>query len=132
MIFVTTTEERLSNMRLAAQEADEKKKGSHFFAFSLHSRTTIDVADEIFTEPIWWTARAGYDNPRTLFLNACAKCRQLLDPANEPHEVVNTNDPRIILAPATTPFPDILPDAPVYAHTACPGLGLAMRDGDAR
>ncbi len=121
-LFLTTTEARLHNLRLAAQEADEKKKGSHFFAFSTHDRTTIDVADQILTDPVWWTARAGFDNARTMFLPSCPNCRQRIDPANEPHQLLNTPDPRIILAPASTPLPDLLPDEPIYAHTECPGL----------
>ena len=123
VLFLTTTEERLHNLRTAAQEADDRKKGSHFFAFSTHDRTSIDVADHILTEPVWWTARAGYDNARTLFLPVCPTCSQLIDPANEPCQILNTADPRIILAPASTPLPDLLPDGePIYAHTECPAL----------
>lgn len=123
VLFLTTTEERLHNLRLAAQEADGKKKGSHFFMFSTHGRTSIDVADQILTEPVWWTARAGFDNARMMFLPTCPTCSQRIDPANEPHQLLNTADPRIILAPASTPLSDLLPDdEPIYAHIECPAL----------
>lgn len=122
VLFVTTTEERLHNMRAAAQEVDPKKKGSHFFLFSTHDRCTLDDPEALFTDPVWWTAKIRYDNPRQLFLETCPKCNQLIDPANEPHEILNA-DPPVALAPASSPLPDLLPDdAPVYAHTHCPGL----------
>jgi len=69
---------------------------------------------------VWWSTKVGYDNPRKLFLDTCPKCHQLIDPANEPHEILGT-DPRVVLAPASSPLPDFLPDEPVYAHTDCPG-----------
>src|SRR5262249_20663162 len=122
VLFITTTETRLHHMRAAAQEVDPKKKGPHFFLFSTHERCTLDRPDALLTEHVWWTARSGYDNPRKLFLDPSAKCAQLIDPANEPHEILNT-DPRVALAPASTPLPEFLPgEAPVYAHTDCPGL----------
>ncbi|MBX3027072.1 replication-relaxation family protein [bacterium] len=122
VFFLTTTEERLHGLRAAAQQADEKKKGSHFFMFSTHARTSMEAADSLLTDHVWWTARAGYDNPRTLFLSPCARCSQLLDPSNEPYESFDS-DPRLVLAPASTPLPDILPTEELrYAHTDCPAL----------
>lgn len=122
VLLVTTTEERMQNMREAAQQADPKRKGSHFFLFTTHGRCRLENPDALLTDRVWWTARAGYDNPRTLFLPPCARCQQLLDPANEPHEIANS-DMRLVLAPASTPLPDLLPDDdPTYAHVDCPGL----------
>jgi hypothetical protein len=121
VLFVTTTAARLHNMRLAAQEVDPKKKGSHFFLFSTHERCTLDDPDAVLAEHLWWTAKAGYDNARTLFLDTCPTCHQLIDPSNEPHQILNS-EPRVVLAPASTPLDEFVPhEAPVYAHAACPG-----------
>lgn len=123
-LIVTTSEERAQNMCRTAQEAvDPKKKGTHAFLVSTLDRCRIDLErlHAVFDEPLWWSTKVGYDNPRKLFLDACPKCHQLIDPSNEPHEILNS-DPRVVLAPASTPLNDFLPaNAPVYAHTDCPG-----------
>lgn len=125
VLFVTTSEERAMNMRLTAQEdVDPKKKGTHIFLLTTLDRCRIDLerSPAVFDEPLWWSTKVGYDNPRKLFLDACPKCHQLIDPSNEPHEIVSS-DPRIVLAPASTPLAEFLPmDDPLYAHTVCPGL----------
>ena len=124
VLIVTTTEERLQNMRRDAQErVDPKKKGTHVFLITTRDRCRINLERplRVFDEHIWWSTKTGYDNPRKLFLDACPKCYQLIDPANEPHEILNA-DSRLTLAPATSPLPALLPDdEPIYAHTNCPG-----------
>ncbi|MFI5397697.1 MAG: replication-relaxation family protein [Candidatus Binatia bacterium] len=124
VLIATTTEERLQNMRREAQErVDPKKKGTHVFLLTTLDRCRIDLEQplRVFDDHLWWSTKIGYDNPRKLFLDACPKCHQLIDTANEPHEILNA-DPRVALAPATSPLPDLLPDdAPLYAHTTCPG-----------
>ena len=123
-LFITTSAERAANMRdKAQQEVDPKRKGTHSILLTTLDRCRIDIDRplDVFFEPIWWSTRVGYDNSRAFLLDACPKCHQLIDPSNEPYEIVNT-DPRIVLAPASTPLDDFLPaDAPVYAHTICPG-----------
>lgn len=121
VLFVTTTAARLHNMRAAAQEVDPKKKGSHFFLFSTHDRCTLDNPDAMLTDPVWWTAKGGYGNPRCLFLPTCFECHQLVDPSNEPHVLV-TRDRHLSVAPASTLLPDVMPDESQYAHADCPGL----------
>ena len=121
VIFLTTTQQRLNNMIDVVRRVDPRSKGSHFFKFGLLEHCRIDNHQDLFYEPFFRSAKVGYDNRRKLFLDACPKCHQLIDPSNEPHEIVNT-DPRILLAPASTPLADVVPDAPVYAHTDCPGL----------
>jgi hypothetical protein len=49
--------------------------------FSTHDRCTLNNPDAMRTNPVWWTAKAGYDNPRKLFLDECPRCRQLIDPS---------------------------------------------------
>jgi hypothetical protein len=45
-----------------------------------------------------------------------------VDPANEPHEILNAPR-RLVLAPASTPLAHLMPDDPPrYAHMPCPGL----------
>jgi hypothetical protein len=128
VLLITTTQERMHNMREAAQQVDPKQKGSHFFLFSTHDRCSLKDPDAILTDHVWWTARAGYDNPRKLFLDACPKCQQLIDPANEPHEILNAARGRLVLAPASTPLDDLVTaDGPVYAHLECPGLRAASQ-----
>lgn len=122
-LIVTTTEERAQNMRRTAQQdVDPKKKGTHAFLLTTLDRCRIDVDRplDVFYEPVWWSTKAAYDNPRKLFLDACPKCHQLIDPSNEPHEILNATS-RLVLAPASTPLDGLLPDAPQYAHTECPG-----------
>jgi hypothetical protein len=122
VLFVTTTEPRLHHMRAAAQAVDPKGKGSHFFLFSTHRRCTLDNPAALLTDHVWWTAKTGYDTPRRLLLDTCPICHQLVDPANEPHEIVNAAS-RLILAPASSALAEFLPaDPPLYAHTQCPGL----------
>lgn len=122
VLLVTTTEERLHNMRVAAQQVDPKGKGPFWVLFTTHSRCTLDDPDALLTDRVWWTARLGYDNPRTLFLSPCGRCQQLLDPSNESHQILNS-DLRLVLAPASTPLPDLLPaQEPSYAHVECPAL----------
>lgn len=124
VLIVTTTEERVRNMRRVAQErVDPKKKGTHVFLLTTRDRCRINLERplRVFDDHIWWSTKIGYDNPRKLFLDACPKCHQLIDPANEPHEILNA-DTRIVLAPASSPLSNLLPDvAPIYAHTNCPG-----------
>jgi hypothetical protein len=122
VIFLTTTRQRLGNMIDVVRRVDPKRKGSHFFQFALLEDGRIENHRRLFYEPLFRSAKVNYDNPRPLFLDTCARCNQLIDPANESHEILNA-DPRILLAPASSPLPDLLPDAaPVYAHTECPGL----------
>lgn len=107
---------------MAAPSLAALPRWAHFFTFSTHDRCRLDDPDALLTDPVWWTAKAGYDNPRKLFLDECPKCHQLIDPSNEPQVIVNS-DPRVVLAPASTPLDDFPPDGePVYAHAACPGL----------
>lgn len=125
VLFATTTAERIANMcDTARNQVDPKRKGSFAFLLSTLDRCRIDPERPlaIFDEPMWWSTKVGYENARKLFLDTCPKCFQLIDPANEPHEIINTSDPRIILAPASSPLDDLLPaDGPVYAHITCPG-----------
>jgi len=121
VIFLTTTPQRLANMIDVVRRVDPKSKGSHFFHFALLDQCRIENHSGIFYEPLFRSAKIRYDNPRPLFLDTCPKCNQLIDTANEPHEILNA-EPRLELAPATPPLPAVLPDdESVYAHTNCPG-----------
>ena len=123
VIFLTTTRQRIANMIDVVRRVDPKCKGSHFFHFGLLDQFRIDNHAALFYEPLLHSAKIGYDNPRKLFLDTCPKCNQLVDTANEPHEILNTAEPPLVLAAASSVLPDLLPDdAPVYAHTDCPGL----------
>lgn len=104
VIFLTTTRQRLANMIDVVRGVDPKKKGSHFFHFGLLEHCRIDSHAALFYEPLFRSAKIGYDNPRPLFLDECPKCHQLIDPANEAHEVSAADA------------------GPVSVHTSCPGL----------
>jgi hypothetical protein len=126
VLIVTTTEERLQNMRRDAQErVDPKKKGTHVFLITTRERCRIDLERplRVFDDHIWWSTKIGYDNPRRLFLDTCPKCHQSVDPSNEAHVVLNAVPEPLSCPPATTLLPDQLPAGaePVYAHTVCPG-----------
>jgi hypothetical protein len=122
VLFVTTTPKRLANMIDVVRRVDPKAKGSHFFQFALLQDCRIANHASLFYEPLFYSSKIGYPNARPFFLSDCPRCHQSLDRGNEPHEIVNS-DPRVVLAPASTPLDDFLPDgAPVYAHTDCPGL----------
>ncbi len=104
-LFVTTTAQRARNMSRVAQEyVDPKKKGTHVFLLSTFDRCRLDLDAplRVFDDHVWWSTKVGYDNPRKLFLDTCPKCHQLIDTANEPHEILNS-DPRVVLAPASSP-----------------------------
>lgn len=120
-LFVTTTSTRLHNMRTVAQAIDPKRKGAHFFHFTTLDRCRLEDAGAVFADPIWWTAKDGYNNPRKLFLDTCANCHQLVDIGNEPYLLLNSNPPGLAFAPGTTPLPDLVPEEPEYAHARCPG-----------
>jgi hypothetical protein len=124
VLTVTTTEERLHNMRDVARDVDPKKKGPHWFLFSTHARCRLEDPAALLWGTTWWSSKVGYDNPRPLFLPTCEQCHQAIDPSNEPHVIVNAT-PRLALAPASSPLPDLPPEEPVYAHAACPGLVAA-------
>lgn len=122
VIFVTTTTQRLHNMIDLVRRVDPKARGSHFFSFALLARCRIEHHASLFYEPTFRTAKINYDNPRRFFLDTCERCNQCVDPANELHRIVNS-DPRIVLAPASTPLDQFLPDGPpAYEHVDCPGL----------
>ncbi len=106
VIFLTTTHQRIANMIDVVRRVDPKKKGSHFFHFGLLAHCRIDNHAALFYEPLFRSAKIGYDNPRPLFLDECPKCHQLIDPANEPHEIRNAD----------------ADGGPVSVHTNCPGL----------
>ncbi|MFN0317039.1 MAG: replication-relaxation family protein [Burkholderiales bacterium] len=120
-LFVTTTAARLQGMRTAAQAVDAKRKGAHFFHFTTQENCSLNDPGKVFYEPVWWTAKQGYDNPRKLFLDTCMRCHQLVDTGNEPYVLLNSDPPALAFAPGTTPLPDMLPDEPEYAHAQCPG-----------
>lgn len=120
-LFVTTTMARLQNMRTTVQAIDPKGKGVHFFHFTTLDRCRMDDPRAVIAEPIWWSAKQGYDNPRKLFLDPCARCHQLVDVGNEPYLLLNSDPPALMFAPGTTPLPDLLPEDPEYAHAECPG-----------
>lgn len=121
VIFVTTTTRRLEGMVDVVRQVDPKAKGAHFISFTLLNRCRIVDYDGLFYTPSFRSSKIGYENPRPFFLSECGRCQQLVDPANEPHEILNS-DPRLVLAPATTPLAELMPSDPVYAHTSCPGL----------
>lgn len=104
VIFVTTTPQRLANMIDVVRRVDPKKKGSHFFHFALLDHCRIERHTALFYEQLFRSAKIGYDNPRTLFLDTCPNCRQSVDPGNEPHVVLDDEQPS------------------QYAHENCPGL----------
>jgi hypothetical protein len=124
VLFVTTTAKRVQGMRALAQKVDAKRKGSHFFLFSTHDRCRLDDAAAVFSEPRWWSAKIGYNTPRRLILDPCPHCHQLVDPSNEAHEVGDgASSSRLLLAPASSPLPQLLPESPVLSHAACAERG---------
>jgi len=104
VIFVTTRPRRLAKMIDVVRRVDPKHKGSHFFHFALLDHCRIENHAALFYEPLFRSAKTGYDNPRPLFLDTCPKCHQSVDPSNEPYDVLANN-------PASQ-----------YAHAECPGL----------
>lgn len=123
-LFVTSSRARIESLRLRARDVDPKKLGTHFFLFATQDGCTLDAADTLFDRHIWWTAKQGYDNPRTFFLQTCPTCNQSVDPSNEPYVVLNAVPEPLICPPGGTLLPDHLPvgEDPQYAHHACPGL----------
>jgi len=123
-LFVTTSRARIESLRLRAREVDPKRLGTHFFLFATHDGCTLDQADALFERPLWWTAKRGYDNPRTFFLQTCPTCNQSVDPSNEAHIVLNAIPQPLICTPASTLLREHLPAGadPEYAHHQCPGL----------
>ncbi len=124
-LFVTTTEKRIESMREIARSIDPKRLGTHYFQFSTHNRCSLADPDALFDNPIWWTAKRGYDNARTFFLPTCPVCNQSVDIGNEAYRILNSNPPGLAFAAGATPLPDHLPDnddEPQYTHYECPGL----------
>lgn len=124
VIFVTTTAKRLSNMIDVVRAVDPKGKGSHYFHFVALEHCRIERHAELFYAPFFRSAKVGYENPRPLWLQTCPHCDQSVDPENEVVHVVNAPK-EVILAPASTAPEDLMPDAPIFAHTECPGLRVA-------
>jgi len=65
VLTVTTTPERMENMRQLAQAMDPKKKGSRLFLFTTLDRVTLDRPRDVLTEPIWWSPNDN-DQPPAL------------------------------------------------------------------
>jgi hypothetical protein len=118
-LFVTTTQTRLENMIDVARAIDPKGVGSAFFHFALLENCNVDQPERVLFDDIWRSARVGYDNRRPLIIPSCRNCGRFLDPANEPHIILNAVT-ALSLAPASTLLPDLAPDElPIYAHPAC-------------
>ena len=118
---MTTTAKRAQTMRTIAQQIDPKRKGAHFFLFSTHDRCRLEDAPSMFSEPRWWTAKAGYDIPRPLILCSCPRCHQLVDPSNEPHEILGQAETptRVVLAAASSALPGLISDSAELTHARC-------------
>lgn len=124
VIFLTTSLERAGRMIDVVRRVDPKSRGSHFFQVALLEQCRIDTHAALFYEPLFRSAKIGYDNPRPLFLPECPTCNQSVDPANEAYCVLNSVPPELVFERGTTPLAEHLPeDAEIeYAHDACPGL----------
>jgi len=130
-LFVTTNDGRLHNMRRVAQDlVDPARKGTHSFLLTTMDRCQADPGSPLraFDEPIWFSTKRGYDNPRPLFLQVCPICHQHVDPSNEAYVVVNALPHTLSCAPGTTLLPEHLPTDPEYAHHQCPGLTAARNE----
>lgn len=122
VIFVTTSAVRARRMiEKVVRRVDPKGKGAHFFQFAHLNRLRVENYESLFYEALFHSAKVGYDNRRKLFLDECPRCRQLVDPGNEPYVILNTDPPSLAFAPGSTPLPDVLPNDPEYAHVQCPG-----------
>lgn len=118
-LFVTTTPTRLENMIAVARAMDPKGAGSAFFHFALLADCTLADPDRVLDGHVWRSAHVAHANPRALLLPSCEGCGGFVDPANDPHVIVNSGTP-LTLAPASTLLPDLLPDdRPRYAHVRC-------------
>lgn len=124
VIFLTTSEKRLAGMIDVVRRVDPKGRGSHFFQFALLEDCRIDTHGALFYEPLFRSSKVGYDNPRKLFLDVCANCNQLVDPANEAYRLLNSVPPGLVFPAGTTPLPAHPPDTgeTEYSHHECPGF----------
>jgi hypothetical protein len=83
VLFVTNSKTRLDNMIDVVRRVDRKGLGSHFFQFALLDECRIGSHETLFYEPLFRSAKVGYDNPRLFFLPECPTCHAMLDVHNE-------------------------------------------------
>lgn len=125
LLFVTTSDARLHNLRRVTQErVDPARKGTHSFLLTTMDRCHLDPENplRVFDDPVWFSSKRGYDNPRPFFLQTCPRCHQSVDTSNEAYVVLNAIPQPLICAPSATLLPEHLPADPEYAHHECPGL----------